>query len=100
MAEEKDTGCRITDRRKFNPDGAPREHTDEPEAPAAPPVEPAAAEPPPAPESHADNVVTSPGDQRQRETEAPVVELTAEAPAAEPGAAAPRSADAPEDASA
>ena len=98
MAEDKDTGFRITDRRKFNPDGSPREHTDEPEAPAAPPVEPAAAEPPPVPESHTDNVVTSPGDQRKREPEAPAVEPPAEAPAVEPGAAAPHAAEAPDDA--
>src|SRR5436309_1621611 len=91
MAEDKDTGFRITDRRKFNPDGSPREHTDEPEAPAAPPVEPVAAEPPPAPESYSDNVVSFPSDQRKREPEAP----PAEPPPAEPPAAEPRAAEAP-----
>ena len=35
MAEEKDSGFRITDRRKFNPDGTPRDHADEPEAAAS-----------------------------------------------------------------
>ena len=30
MAEEKDTNFKITDRRKFNPDGTPRDQVDEP----------------------------------------------------------------------
>jgi hypothetical protein len=47
MAEEKDTNFKITDRRKFNADGTPREHVFEPEppAPAQAAPEPAAAEP-------------------------------------------------------
>jgi outer membrane biosynthesis protein TonB len=106
MAEEKDTGFRITDRRKFNPDGSPREHVDEPEPPAAPPAPPLNPEPPPAPEplpapeSRADNVVSFPRETpRRREPEAPPAEPPpAEPPADEPPAAEPRAADAAADA--
>jgi hypothetical protein len=99
MAEEKDTGFRVTDRRKFNPDGSPREHIDEPETPAAPLVEPATAEAPPAPESLADNVVSFPGEaSRRREPEAPPAEPPpAEPELAEPPAPEPRAADASND---
>jgi Domain of unknown function (DUF1844) len=93
MAEEKDSGFRVTDRRKFNPDGTPRDHADEPEAAAAPPVsaEPLSSEPPRAAESRADNVVSFPGEAaRQREPEAP--------PAAPQPAAEPRPPDAATDA--
>jgi Domain of unknown function (DUF1844) len=79
MAEENDSGFRITDRRKFNPDGTPRDNADEAETPAAPPAL-LNVEPPPAPEPQANNVVSFPGDAaRQREPQAP----PAEAPAAE-----------------
>jgi hypothetical protein len=99
MAEEKDTGFRITDRRKFNPDGSPRENLDEPETSAAPPVEPAAAEPPPAPDSYADNVVSFPGEAaRKREPEVPPAEPPPiEPPPVEPPPAEPRLAEAPAD---
>jgi Domain of unknown function (DUF1844) len=96
MAEDKDTGFRITDRRKFNPDGSPRENVDEPETPAAPPVESVAAEPPPAPESYADNVVSFPGEAaRKREPEVPPAEPP---PTEPPPAAEPRADDAAADA--
>ena len=88
MAEEKESGFRITDRRKFNPDGTPRDYDDEPPAAAAPPlvVEPPPSAPPPAADRRADNVVSFPGEAtRQREPEAP--------PAAPPPAAAPRATD-------
>ena len=83
MAEENDSGFRITDRRKFNPDGSPRDNADEAEPPAAPPAPPLSAEPPP-PAPQADNVVSFPGDAaRQREPQAPPAEpQAAEAPAA------------------
>ncbi|MEN3336218.1 MAG: hypothetical protein V7641_5583 [Blastocatellia bacterium] len=102
MAEEKDTGFRITDRRKFNPDGSPREQADEPEPPAAPPaplVEPETAETPPAPESLADNVVSFPGEAaRRREPAAPPAEpLPVEPQLAEPPAAEPSAGDAAND---
>lgn len=88
MAEEKDTTFRITDRRKFNPDGSPRDFADEGETPAAPPVEPLSPEPVPAPEPLADNVVSFPGDAaRKREAEAPPV-AAPEPPAAPPEAPA------------
>src|SRR5262249_2348945 len=34
MAEDKDTSFKVTDRRKFNPDGTPRDQADEPETAA------------------------------------------------------------------
>jgi hypothetical protein len=77
MAGEKDSEFRVTDRRKFNPDGSPRDYAEESE-PTAPPVEPVneapAPEPEtptPAPETQAGNVVSFPGDAaRKREPEA------------------------------
>lgn len=45
MAEEQEVGFKISDRRKFNPDGSPRDFSPEPE-PVAQPV----ATPPPAPQ--------------------------------------------------
>ncbi len=50
MSEEQESGFKISDRRKFNPDGSPRDTYTEPEAaPAAPVTAPpvAAAAPPP-----------------------------------------------------
>ncbi len=49
MSEEQESGFKISDRRKFNPDGSPRETYTEPEpAPAAAaPVAPVASAPPP-----------------------------------------------------
>ena len=95
MAEENDSGFRITDRRKFNPDGTPRDNADEagtpaaPPAPAAPPEPPLSVEPPPAPQ--ADNVGSFPGDAaRSREPQAPPAEPRA--------AEAPATAEAPDDA--
>lgn len=41
MAEEKDTKIKITDRRKFNPDGSLREQLEEPGAPQAEAAQPA-----------------------------------------------------------
>ena len=79
MAGDKDPEFRITDRRKFNPDGSPRDYAEEAE-PTPPPVEPvneapvSAPEPEtptPAPEIQADNVVSFPGEAaRKREPEA------------------------------
>jgi Domain of unknown function (DUF1844) len=90
MAEEKDGGFRVTDRRKFNPDGTPRDHADEIESPATP-AEPPAAEPPAAPEPQTDNVVSFPGNTpRQRPAEAPAAD--ADTAAAEPRAADPAAA--------
>jgi hypothetical protein len=98
MAEEKDTGFRITDRRKFNPDGSPRDNVEEAEPPAAaPPAEPLSPEAPPAPESQATNVVSFPGEAgRKREPEAPPAAAQAAAPPDEPPAAEPGPAAAPD----
>jgi hypothetical protein len=52
MAEEKDTNFKITDRRKFNPDGTPRDHVDEP------------------PEVQADKPARSEAEQPEQETNA------------------------------
>ena len=43
MSEEQEAGFKISDRRKFNPDGSPRDYTPEPEPPPPPPQ----AAPPP-----------------------------------------------------
>src|SRR5829696_3683039 len=64
MVDEKESGIKITDRRKFNLDGTPREGADEsePEQPAfVVPSEPEPA-PPPAEEAKSENVLSFPGD--------------------------------------
>lgn len=53
MSEEQESGFKVSDRRKFNPDGSPRETFTEPEAVAPPPV---AAAPTPAPQSTAQTI--------------------------------------------
>ncbi|HXG94203.1 MAG TPA: DUF1844 domain-containing protein [Blastocatellia bacterium] len=79
MAEEKETGFKITDRRKFNPDGTPRDIEDEPAAqPAAQAPEPVLKE---VAGSAADNVVSFEAAKKERAE--PQSEQTAE-----PGAAA------------
>ncbi len=43
MSDEQEVGFKISDRRKFNPDGSPRDYSSEPEPiapPAAPPAQP------------------------------------------------------------
>jgi hypothetical protein len=103
MAEEKESGFRVTDRRKFNPDGTPRDFGDEEEtAPeSATPIDlapPASAPPEAAPEPPSDNVVSFPGDAaRRRETEAPPAIAPGEAPPAPPRAE-PRAAPSADDA--
>lgn len=76
MEEEKDTSFRVTDRRKFNPDGTPRDQAAEPEPPASASEQPAPrseqappeAEPRPSDESSSGNVVSFPGEaSRKRE---------------------------------
>jgi hypothetical protein len=83
MAERGDTGFKVTDRRKYNPDGSPRESA-EPEAetvvteaePQAPPREPAA-----------NNVLSFPGEpaKKQPEPEPQAGAVASEPKAAEPG---------------
>lgn len=71
MAEENDTNFKITDRRKFNADGTPRDYADEPPAEqAAKPAQPAADEPAVGEQSKDEpaNVVSFPGEaERKRE---------------------------------
>jgi hypothetical protein len=81
MAEEKEEGFKITDRRKFNADGTPREAVEEPKPPApeiaAPPAfEQGPAEPLPeqaqaqdqtSAAAGADNVVSFPGEAGKKE---------------------------------
>jgi hypothetical protein len=96
MAEEKESGFRVTDRRKFNPDGTPRDFADEPEAAPADPslteTTPPASEPEAAPEPVSDNVVSFPGDAaRRRDSEAPSASPppASDAPASAPSEAPP-----------
>src|SRR3954464_14381447 len=71
MAEEKEGSFKITDRRKFNADGTPREQPDEP---VAPEIEPAPIEsqtsgeaaPQPDAQQAPDNVVSFPGESAKR----------------------------------
>jgi Domain of unknown function (DUF1844) len=82
MAERGDTGFKVTDRRKYNPDGSPRESA-EPEAetvatepePQAQPREPAAS-----------NVLSFPGEPAKRQPE-PSPQADAGASETRPGAA-------------
>jgi len=55
MSDEKDTNFKVSDRRKFNPDGTPREQFDEAPEPVV--SKPAESQP-----SHADNVISFPGE--------------------------------------
>ncbi|HEX5732792.1 MAG TPA: DUF1844 domain-containing protein [Blastocatellia bacterium] len=71
MTEENDTNFKITDRRKFNADGTPRDYADEPpKEQAAKPDEPQEVEPAVAeqPKDEPANVVSFPGEaERNRE---------------------------------
>ncbi|MFP5261618.1 MAG: DUF1844 domain-containing protein [Blastocatellia bacterium] len=84
MAEEKDTKIKVTDRRKFNPDGTPREQTAESAEPQPEPASPqsqAAPAAPPAEDAVQSNVVSFPGEAAKKkdrpETEAPPREAAA-----------------------
>ena len=90
MSEDKETGFKVTDRRKFNSDGSPRDAAPVDHAPAQPAPEPApelAPEPPVveeaaeevAEEAAANTVVSFPGDAAKKRDAA--------APAAAPSAA-------------
>lgn len=73
MAEREETGFKVTDRRKYNPDGSPRDSAEaEAEASVAEP-EPQA----PNPEAPANNVVSFPGEAKRQP------ELARQAPAVE-----------------
>jgi hypothetical protein len=108
MAEEKESSFRVTDRRKFNPDGTPRDFADEPEAAPADTsltdtAPPASTPPEAAPEPVSDNVVSFPGDAaRRRDSEAsPASASPASVPTAappEPPRAEPRATPSADDA--
>jgi len=66
MAEQQETGFKVTDRRKYNPDGSPREGVEsETEAQAIPTQQPQSP-PKPAESSGADNVVSFPGETKKQ----------------------------------
>ena len=75
MAEEKDTNFKITDRRKFNPDGSPREQLDEPVAAQVEQAEAASQTPgevdeQPVADRAPDNVVSFPGESAKKKERA------------------------------
>lgn len=74
MSEQQETGYKVTDRRKYNPDGSPRAGVESEEAPATaaeqPQTPPEPAEPPPA-----DNVVSFPGETKRAAESARDAEL-------------------------
>jgi hypothetical protein len=65
MAEREDTGYKVTDRRKYNLDGSPRESAESETAPVAVEAEPQA----PIRESAADNVVSFPAEAPKKQPE-------------------------------
>jgi hypothetical protein len=70
MADEKDTGFKVTDRRKFNSDGSPRDYV-EPPADAAPRKQEEASTPEPlVAETSTDNVVSFPSEGAQKKEQA------------------------------
>jgi len=73
MAEREDTGFKVTDRRKYNPDGTPRESSEQ--EPALPPSDDSVHLLEQTEESAASNVLSFPGDtKRQAEPPAPEVD--------------------------
>jgi hypothetical protein len=82
MPEREEGSFKVTDRRKYNPDGSPRE-ADESQTP---PIVAEAEAQSPNPEAAASNVVTSPGEADRKPPEPPPVEPVASATkATEPG---------------
>ena len=65
MADREDTGFKVTDRRKYNPDGSPRESADSETAPVAVEAEPQAR----IRESPANNVVSFPAEAAKKQPE-------------------------------
>ncbi|HYP25204.1 MAG TPA: DUF1844 domain-containing protein [Blastocatellia bacterium] len=72
MVDEKEPSIKITDRRKFNLDGTPRETAEEPEAEQPSEPAPQAAEPAPAPgeEAKSENVLSFPGEADRKRPDA------------------------------
>src|SRR6185369_1940907 len=87
MAEREDTGFKVTDRRKYNPDGSPRESAEpEVETVASEPDAETEAQAPPR-EPAANNVLSFPGEPAKKQPEAepaPQVAATPDARAAAP----------------
>jgi uncharacterized protein DUF1844 len=81
MAERGDTGFKVTDRRKYNPDGSPRESAEQETETVATEIETQA----PLREPAANNVLAFPGEPAKQPAPAP----EAEAVASETSAAAP-----------
>ena len=84
MDEEKESNFKITDRRKFNADGSPREQTEEPEA--APSVAISDAEQESVEAKSASNVVSFPGEKKEESTAGQTPSDKAEATRPEPDA--------------
>src|SRR5690349_21375095 len=64
MSEQQETGFKVTDRRKYNPDGSPRAGVESEEAQASPAQQPPSP-PKPAEPPTADNVVSFPGETKK-----------------------------------
>ena len=65
MAEREDTGFKVTDRRKYNPDGSPREGAESEPSPVVAEAEAQAQ----IPEPRANNVVSFPGEPAKKQPE-------------------------------
>jgi hypothetical protein len=82
MSDERDTGFKVSDRRKFNPDGTPKDPTTVDEAPViesprTPPPQPPPREEPPG----AGNVLSFPGETAKKKEPDPAPELSTGGPA-------------------
>jgi hypothetical protein len=86
MAEREDTGFKVTDRRKYNPDGTPREGPEEESPPSDDRVHLLAQ----TEEPTASNVISFPGEVNRQPEPSPA---QADAPQHEPAAAAPPTRD-------
>ena len=64
MAEREDTGFKVTDRRKYNPDGTPRESSEQ--EPALPPSDDSVHLLEQTEESAANNVLSFPGETKRQ----------------------------------
>ena len=72
MADEKETGFKVSDRRMFNPDGSPRQPDPDPEKEKTEPLESQSAKEKPA---SSDNVVSFPGAPESKRSQTGQVEL-------------------------
>lgn len=86
MSEREDTGFKITDRRKYNPDGSPREETEETHTVAEPDAEP------PSQQSSAGKILSFPGEPSNKQPQQPTPPPPANIPD-QPQTSGPRAAD-------